>query len=121
MQDCLESYQVRNTQDIFKPHREKTSFLHMQKNPKDADQLRGNLEADQRLCFRYTDTSIPLLSKSEISSHPLWLYSLICVGPGRKPGRLFIYHNEAHFQPIRLITSFFTPHLNVLLIRSNHF
>ena len=29
---------------------------------KDADQLRGNL------CFRYTDSTIPLLSKSEISS-----------------------------------------------------
>ena len=35
---------------------------------KDADQLRGDREADQRLCFRYTDSEIPLLSKSEISS-----------------------------------------------------
>ena len=35
---------------------------------KDADQLRGNGEADQHLCFRYTDSTIPLLSKSEISS-----------------------------------------------------
>ena len=35
---------------------------------KDADQLPGNREADQRLCFRYTDSTIPLLSKSEISS-----------------------------------------------------
>ena len=35
---------------------------------KDSDQLRGNGEADQRLCFRYTDSTIPLLSKSEISS-----------------------------------------------------
>ena len=35
---------------------------------KDADQLRGNREADQRLCFRYTDSTIPLFSKSEISS-----------------------------------------------------
>ena len=35
---------------------------------KDADQLRGNREADQRLCFRYTDSTIPLLYKSEISS-----------------------------------------------------
>ena len=26
---------------------------------KDADQLRGNREADQRLCFRYTDSTIP--------------------------------------------------------------
>ena len=37
---------------------------------KDADQLRGNREADQRLCFRYTDSTIPLLPKSKISS--LW-------------------------------------------------
>ena len=35
---------------------------------KDADQLRGNREADQRLCFRYIDSTIPLLSKYEISS-----------------------------------------------------
>ena len=35
---------------------------------KDADQLRGNREADQRLCFRYTDSTIPVLPQSEISS-----------------------------------------------------
>ena len=35
---------------------------------KDADQLRGNREADQPLCFRYMDSTIPLLPKSEISS-----------------------------------------------------
>ena len=35
---------------------------------KDADQLRGNREADQRHCFRYSDSTIPLLLKSEISS-----------------------------------------------------
>ena len=34
---------------------------------KDADQLRGNREADQRLCFRYIDSTIPILSKSEMS------------------------------------------------------
>ena len=34
----------------------------------DADQLRGIREADQRLCFRYTDSTIPLLHKSEVSS-----------------------------------------------------
>ena len=28
---------------------------------KDADQLRGNREADQCLCFRYKDSSIPRL------------------------------------------------------------
>ena len=35
---------------------------------KDADQLRGNREADQRLCFCYTGSKIPLLLKSTISS-----------------------------------------------------
>ena len=35
---------------------------------KDADQLHSNREADQCLCFRYIDTTIPLLPKSEISS-----------------------------------------------------
>ena len=32
---------------------------------KGADQFRSNCEADQRLCFRYTASSIPLLSKSK--------------------------------------------------------
>ena len=35
---------------------------------KGADQLRSNCEADQRLCFRYSDSTISLLLKSEISS-----------------------------------------------------
>ena len=46
---------------------------------KDADQLRGYREADQRLCFHYIDSRTPLLSKSEISS----LYpSSVAVQPG---------------------------------------
>ena len=35
---------------------------------KDADQLRCNREADQRLCFPYTDSTIPRPPNSEISS-----------------------------------------------------
>ena len=56
---------------------------------KNADQLRDDREADQRLCFCYTDSKIPLLPKSEIqdSNHLLCLYSPVCVGPGRKPRR----------------------------------
>ena len=35
---------------------------------KDADQLRGNREADQRLCFRFLESKIiTLLAKYEIS------------------------------------------------------
>ena len=35
---------------------------------KDADQLRSNCATDQRLCFRYMDSAISLLSKAEMSS-----------------------------------------------------
>ena len=41
---------------------------------KGADQLRGNREADQRLCFRYSDSTIPPLLNSKISS--FWLSSV---------------------------------------------
>ena len=51
---------------MTEPRYEKTGFLHSEN--KDADQLRGNSEADQLLCFRYTDSTIPLLPKPEISS-----------------------------------------------------
>ena len=51
---------------INEPRHEKTNVLHMQN--KDADQLRGNREADQGLCICYIDCTIPLLSKSKISS-----------------------------------------------------
>ena len=46
---------------------------------KDADQLRGNREADQRLCFRYIDSAIPLLPEYEISS---FLPSCVVEQPG---------------------------------------
>ena len=65
---------------------------------KDADQLRGN--RDQRLCFCYTDSTIPyfLNPKTQTSTHLLWLHSLVCVGLGRKPRRQVFFHNEARFR-----------------------
>ena len=69
---------------------------------KDADQLRGDSEADQRLCFRYIDSTIPLLSKSRISSLLpssvcIQPYSLVCVGPGRITEHKFS-HDGAHLR-----------------------
>ena len=40
----------------YETHREKNGFL-----------PRGNREADQRLCFRHSDSTISLLPNSEIS------------------------------------------------------
>ena len=64
---------------------------------KDADQLRGNREADQCLCFHYTDSKILLLPKSEISSlQP----SSVAVQPGlcrtwSETPKTGFSHNEA--------------------------
>ena len=70
---------------------------------KDADQLRGYREADQHLCFRYTDSKIPPLPKSEnfkflaIFSHcaALFLSDLV-----RNPEDGFS-HNEAQIKPFK--------------------
>ena len=66
---------------------------------KNADQFRGNREADQRLCFRYLDSMIPLLSKSEISS--LWPSS-VAVQPGlcrtRSETRMLVFSRRGSFK-----------------------
>ena len=64
---------------------------------KDADQLRGNHEADQRLCFRYSDSTVPLLlnPKFPTCSHLLCLYRPVCVRPIRKP-HYWYFHEMAH-------------------------
>ena len=64
---------------------------------KDTDQLCGDCEADQRFCFRYMDSTIPLLSKSKISSlEPSSVAdSSVCVGPVQKPC-LWFSHEGAH-------------------------
>ena len=49
------------------PHGKKKPTICIGKN-KGADQLRINCGADQCLCFFYMDSTIPLLSKSKISS-----------------------------------------------------
>ena len=43
-----------------------------------ADQLCSNCTADQRLCFHLIDSTMPLLSKSEIST--VWPSSRSCTG-----------------------------------------
>ena len=45
---------------VFEPCCEKKTAFCICEN-KEADQLRGNCEAEQRLCFRYIDSIIPLL------------------------------------------------------------
>ena len=64
---------------------------------KGADQLCGNCTADQVLCFAtWIVQSLNFLNpKFQVYSHLLWLYSLVCVGPGWKSRRqLFSQHSS---------------------------
>ena len=88
---------------------------------KGADQLRGNREADQRLCFRYTDTTIPLLPTSEISS----LYpSSVAVQPGlcrtwsETPKTVFL-RTQLNFKMVRIKAIFMHKSLRHLFIQLN--
>ena len=60
------AYRGRGREASNEPCHEKTTFCICEN--KDTDELHGNREADHRLCFRYTDSTIPLLPKCKISS-----------------------------------------------------
>ena len=84
--------------ETFEPRHEKTGFCICE--TKDADQLCGNRTADQRLCFGYTDSTIPLLPYSRIFK-PL---AIFCGSTARFVSYLVgnpedrFSHNEAHFR-----------------------
>ena len=56
---------------------------------KGSDQLQDNCTADQGHCFLLHIVIVQSLfflnPKFQAFSHLLWLYSLVCVGPGQKP------------------------------------
>ena len=68
-------------------------------------------EADQRLCFRYTDSTIPLLPKSEISS--LWPSSVV-VQPGLCRNRSET--PKTGFLTTRPVWCFVEVHLHLLVV-----
>ena len=68
---------------LYEPYREKTGLLHMRK------QRRRSAKLISAFVFAtWIVQSLYLLKpKFQASSYLLWLYNLVCVGPGRKPRR----------------------------------
>ena len=76
------------------------------------------LHGDQRLCFRLIRSTFPHLPIS--SSNLLWLYSPVCIGPGRKPGERFIatrliYHSTLPTQINKKFTELLDANLGLHL------
>ena len=74
---------------LYEPRYEKTRFLHMQKTKM---QISCAATAQLISAFVFTIRIVQSLyylnPKFQASSHLMWLYSLVCVGPGPKLRRL---------------------------------
>ena len=76
---------------------------------KGADQLCSYCTGDQHLCFRYTDSTIPLQHIFKISSvlhSSVILYRLVCAGPGRNPKLLVFSCSGSYVTEIYRISMF---------------
>ena len=76
----MHSIKIKSENFIYEPRYEKICIC----ENKDTDQLRSDCEADQRLCFRYMDSTIPLLSKSKFPASCLLLCMYSLVGNPKK-------------------------------------
>ena len=85
---------------------------------KDADHFRGNREAEQRLCFRFKDSTILLLPKSEISRlEP----SSMAVQPGlcrtwSEIPKTGFSQNKAHIIHMHAACVLYEPHCQKLVL-----
>ena len=92
---------------------------------KGADQLPSNCEADQRLCFRYLDSTIPLLPKYDLSS---FLSVSVTVQLGlcrtysefQKTGFLALRLNYLHSVCAQIKTSKLSDLIWVHIVRHSH-
>ena len=72
---------------------------------KDADQLRGTAKLISAFVFAtwIVQFLFYLNPKIQASSHLLWLYSPVCVGPGQKPGRPVFSQRGSYVLVIEII------------------
>ena len=100
------SFPKQGDLDSNEPHHKKKQAFCICEN-KDADQLCGNSEADQRLCFRYIASRIPLL--------PLYPSSVIAqpgLCHGAKTSCVEIDQNATQHFPFCLKLLYFTRNFN---------
>ena len=73
---------------LIEPCREKTGFLHMRKTKTQIScAVTAQLISAFVFATRIVQSLYYLNPKLQASSHLVWLYSPVCVGPGRKPRR----------------------------------
>ena len=81
---------------LIEPRYEKTGFLHMQKiKTQISFAVIVKLISAFVLATRIVQFLFYLNPKCQASSHLLWLYSPVCVGPGRKPRRPVFSERES--------------------------
>ena len=78
----------RTTRIIYEPRHEKTGFFAYAKTKTQTSfAVTAKLISAFGFDIRIVQSLYYLNPKLQVSSHLLWLYSSVCVGPGRKPQR----------------------------------
>ena len=73
---------------LFEPRHEKTGFLqYAETKTQISCAVTAQLISAFVFAIRIVQSLYFLNAKFQASSRLLWLYNLVCVGPGRKPGR----------------------------------
>ena len=87
----------------FEPRREKPGFLHMRKQRRRSELFAVTAKLISAFVFAtcIVQSLYFLNPKFQASSHLLWLYSPVCVGPGRKPRRP-VFSERGSFHEILL-------------------
>ena len=92
-------YQVIIADALFEPRREKIGFWHMRKTKTQISiAVTAKLISAYVLAIRIEQSLFYLNPKYQASSHLLWLYRPVCVGPGRKPRRP-VFSQRGSFLP----------------------
>ena len=88
---------IENKHLLFEPRREKTGILH---NAKTKTQISFAVTTKLISAFVFATRIVQSLyylnPKFQSTSHFLWLYSPVCVGPGRKP-RIPVFSQRGSF------------------------
>ena len=119
---CLFYFTLPYLWTLYEPRLEKTGFLHMRKQK---TQISFAVTAKLISAFVFATHIVKSLfylnPKFQASSHLLWQYSPVCVGPGRKPRRPVFSQGGSYLVTIWLRDSHFLAyiyhHVHLQLIR----
>ena len=102
------------------PHREKTGFSHMRKQTQISFAVAAKLISAFVFATWIVQYLFYLNLKFQAPSHLLWLYSLVCVGPGQKPRRLVFSQRGSNYSKAKAGCVLTLVHIYHFFVQKNY-